>query len=118
MAGEDGRWLPATANASTGGTVLVTSPEVQSPKYVRYGWRNAPPLTCSILTVCRPPRSLPRTPFRPHEPLVLELLSEEVSREAPTGILAKPEGVHLQCWFEVSERASSHSLPGSPSSPE
>lgn len=41
VAGEDGRFLPAMARID-GATVLATSPEVQRPKYVRYGWQNVP----------------------------------------------------------------------------
>jgi sialate O-acetylesterase len=41
VAGEDRRFVPATARID-GPSVLVSSPQVQRPKYVRYGWANAP----------------------------------------------------------------------------
>jgi sialate O-acetylesterase len=41
IAGDDGRFV--TANAQIDGkTVVVSSPQVSEPKYVRYGWANAP----------------------------------------------------------------------------
>jgi sialate O-acetylesterase len=41
VAGEDRRWAPATARIE-GATVVVASPKVATPKYVRYGWANYP----------------------------------------------------------------------------
>ena len=41
VAGEDRHFAPATARID-GTTVVVTNPSVSAPKYVRYGWRNAP----------------------------------------------------------------------------
>jgi len=41
VAGEDGRFVKATASID-GGTVVVSSPQVAAPKHVRYGWANAP----------------------------------------------------------------------------
>ncbi len=43
IAGSDGKFQPASAQIE-GETVLLTSPGVSSPKYVRYGWSNAPVL--------------------------------------------------------------------------
>jgi sialate O-acetylesterase len=41
IAGDDGRFLAATARID-GQTVLVANARVAEPKYVRYGWANAP----------------------------------------------------------------------------
>lgn len=41
IAGNDRHFVPASARID-GKTVLVSSPEVAAPKYVRYGWQNAP----------------------------------------------------------------------------
>jgi sialate O-acetylesterase len=41
VAGEDHHFVPATARVE-GLSVLVSSPQVERPKYVRYGWANAP----------------------------------------------------------------------------
>jgi sialate O-acetylesterase len=41
IAGDDGRFVTATARID-GQTVLVTNAKVAEPKYVRYGWANAP----------------------------------------------------------------------------
>jgi sialate O-acetylesterase len=41
VAGEDHRFAPAEARID-GESVLVSSPQVTDPKYVRYGWANAP----------------------------------------------------------------------------
>ena len=41
IAGDDGRFVPATARVD-GRTVVVSSAQVAEPKYVRYGWANAP----------------------------------------------------------------------------
>lgn len=41
IAGNDGRFVPAAARVD-GKTVVVSSAKVASPKYVRYGWANAP----------------------------------------------------------------------------
>jgi sialate O-acetylesterase len=41
IAGDDGRFVSAAARID-GKTVLVASPQVAEPRYVRYGWANAP----------------------------------------------------------------------------
>jgi sialate O-acetylesterase len=41
IAGEDCRFVSATARID-GQTVMVVNPEVREPKWVRYGWANAP----------------------------------------------------------------------------
>ena len=41
IAGDDGRFVAASAHID-GNTVVVSSPSVSEPKYVRYGWANAP----------------------------------------------------------------------------
>jgi sialate O-acetylesterase len=41
VAGDDHRFVRAAAHID-GKTVVVTSPQVQAPRYVRYGWANAP----------------------------------------------------------------------------
>lgn len=41
IAGADHRFVPATARI-VGETVVVSNPQVPHPKYVRYGWANAP----------------------------------------------------------------------------
>jgi sialate O-acetylesterase len=41
IAGNDGRFVTATARID-GKTVVVGSAKVAEPKYVRYGWANAP----------------------------------------------------------------------------
>jgi sialate O-acetylesterase len=60
VAGDDGHFFPAAA-AIQGATVLATSPQVQSPKYVRYGWRNAP--TVNLFNS----DGLPASPFTSEE---------------------------------------------------
>lgn len=45
VAGADHKFVPATArieHSSFGDTVLVSSPQVTDPEFVRYGWANAP----------------------------------------------------------------------------
>lgn len=44
IAGEDGRYVSANARID-GKTVVVRSAKVPEPKYVRYGWANAPVLS-------------------------------------------------------------------------
>jgi sialate O-acetylesterase len=41
IAGGDHQFVPAEAHID-GASIVVSSPQVQSPKYVRYGWKNAP----------------------------------------------------------------------------
>jgi sialate O-acetylesterase len=41
IAGSDGRFVAASARVD-GNTVVVSSARVVDPKYVRYGWANAP----------------------------------------------------------------------------
>jgi sialate O-acetylesterase len=41
VAGEDEKFFPASAQID-GQTVVVSSPQVREPKYVRYGWANYP----------------------------------------------------------------------------
>ena len=41
IAGDDRRFVKAAARID-GNTVVVASPQVQAPSYVRYGWENAP----------------------------------------------------------------------------
>jgi sialate O-acetylesterase len=41
IAGDDRRFVTADARID-GSSVIVSSPQVQKPKYVRYGWKNAP----------------------------------------------------------------------------
>ena len=41
IAGDDGRFVTAAARID-GETVVVSNPQVADPKYVRYGWANAP----------------------------------------------------------------------------
>jgi sialate O-acetylesterase len=41
IAGDDAHFAPATARID-GSTVVVTNPQMADPKYVRYGWANAP----------------------------------------------------------------------------
>jgi sialate O-acetylesterase len=41
IAGDDGRFVTAAARID-GMTVVVGNPSVADPKYVRYGWANAP----------------------------------------------------------------------------
>lgn len=41
VAGADHKFVPATARID-GETVVVSSPKVQAPEFVRYGWANAP----------------------------------------------------------------------------
>ena len=42
IAGEDQKFVPATATMSKGGRIEVSSPEVKEPKAVRYAWKNMP----------------------------------------------------------------------------
>jgi sialate O-acetylesterase len=41
IAGDDGRFVSASARVE-GDSVVVSNPEVAAPRYVRYGWANAP----------------------------------------------------------------------------
>ena len=56
IAGDDHRFVPATARID-GRSVILTSPAVKAPKYVRYGWRNAP--TVNLFNSA----GLPASPF-------------------------------------------------------
>ncbi len=58
VAGEDGKWRPATARIENSNTVIVSSPEVQMPVAVRYLWENNP--TASLYNGA----GLPASPFR------------------------------------------------------
>ena len=57
IAGEDRRFHPATATI-TGEKVLLSSPDVQRPVAVRYGWAGNP--ICNLINASR----LPAVPFR------------------------------------------------------
>jgi sialate O-acetylesterase len=56
VAGVDGKFVPATATID-GNTVVVTSPGVAEPIYVRYGWANSP--ECNLFSGI----GLPASPF-------------------------------------------------------
>jgi len=56
IAGADGRFVPATARID-GKTVMVSSAKVADPKFVRYGWANAPVINLYNL------EGLPASPF-------------------------------------------------------
>lgn len=56
VAGKDGKYVSATA-AIDGTTILVSSPEVSAPVYVRYGWANSP--QCNLFNG----EGLPASPF-------------------------------------------------------
>ncbi|MGC2161151.1 MAG: sialate O-acetylesterase [Silvibacterium sp.] len=56
IAGEDHNFVPATARID-GETVLVSSPQVSNPQYVRYGWANYP--TVNLFNAA----GLPASPF-------------------------------------------------------
>jgi sialate O-acetylesterase len=56
IAGVDGKFSPATATIE-GATVLVTSPSVSEPVFVRYGWANSP--QCNLFNG----EGLPASPF-------------------------------------------------------
>lgn len=56
VAGADGKFAPATAKIE-GESVLVTSPSVPEPLYVRYGWANSP--QCNLFDA----EGLPASPF-------------------------------------------------------
>ncbi|HEV7403445.1 MAG TPA: sialate O-acetylesterase [Chthoniobacteraceae bacterium] len=57
IAGEDKKWVPATAKIE-GGKVIVSSPEVPKPAAVRYAWENNP--VCNLYNGA----GLPASPFR------------------------------------------------------
>jgi sialate O-acetylesterase len=57
VAGTDGKFVPATA-AIEGETILVSSPLVEEPVSVRYGWANSP--ECNLFNG----EGLPASPFR------------------------------------------------------
>jgi sialate O-acetylesterase len=44
LAGEDHHFAPATAQVDKD-TIIVASPTIEHPRYVRYAWENAPPAT-------------------------------------------------------------------------
>jgi sialate O-acetylesterase len=56
IAGEDGKWLPATAKID-GETIVATSPAVPHPVAIRYGWANSP--QCNVFNG----EGLPASPF-------------------------------------------------------
>ncbi len=56
VAGTDGKFVPATAKID-GATVIVGSPQVTAPKFVRYGWANSP--KCNLYNQ----QNLPASPF-------------------------------------------------------
>jgi sialate O-acetylesterase len=60
VAGDDHHFSPAKARID-GATVVLTSAAVPSPKYVRYGWENAPVLNLFNA------RGLPASPFTSEE---------------------------------------------------
>lgn len=57
VAGEDRRWFPASARID-GATVIVASPQVPAPRYVRYAWENFPGVNLYNA------ENLPAAPFR------------------------------------------------------
>ncbi len=57
VAGENGNWKPATPRLE-GMTVIVSSPDVPEPRYVRYAWADNPPSTLYNA------EGLPASPFR------------------------------------------------------
>jgi sialate O-acetylesterase len=56
VAGEDGRFMPASAHIE-GDTVVAASNAVSEPKFVRYGWANSP--QCNLFNG----EGLPASPF-------------------------------------------------------
>lgn len=56
VAGADGKFMPATA-VIDGGNVVVSSPDVNEPRQVRYGWANSP--QCNLFN----DEGLPASPF-------------------------------------------------------
>jgi len=60
IAGPDGRYVPAQARIE-GPTVVVSAPDVQDPRSVRYGWADNPPV--SLYNGA----GLPASPFRSAE---------------------------------------------------
>ena len=60
IAGDDHHFVEATARIE-GSTVLVSSPKIAAPKYVRYGWQNAP--VVNLFNSAR----LPASPFTSEE---------------------------------------------------
>jgi sialate O-acetylesterase len=56
VAGEDGKFIPATAQID-GATVVASSPDVPEPVLVRYGWANSP--ICNLFNG----EGLPASPF-------------------------------------------------------
>jgi sialate O-acetylesterase len=60
IAGEDGKFVPAMATIEAG-SVMVSAAAVPNPKYVRYGWQNAP--TVNLFNS----DGLPASPFTSEE---------------------------------------------------
>jgi len=56
VAGADRKFVPATATVD-GTSVVVSSPHVTEPRYVRYGWANSP--ACDLFNA----EGLPASPF-------------------------------------------------------
>lgn len=56
VAGTDGHFVPATARIE-GTTVIASSPQVEQPIYIRYGWANSP--ACNLFNA----EGLPASPF-------------------------------------------------------
>ncbi len=61
VAGSDGKWIAASARIE-GETVVASSPDVQEPVAVRYGWANSP--QCNLFNG----EKLPASPFRSPQP--------------------------------------------------
>ncbi len=61
IAGDDGKFVNATAEIIDANHVRVQSPEVPAPKYVRYGWADFP------LGNLWDGAGLPASPFRTDE---------------------------------------------------
>lgn len=60
IAGDDRKFIAATARID-GDTVVVSSPQITNPKFVRYGWENAP--TVDLFNS----ENLPASPFTSEE---------------------------------------------------
>ena len=59
IAGDDGRFVPAAQ--IEGASIAVSNPQVARPRYVRYGWENAPVLNLFNSA------GLPASPFTSEE---------------------------------------------------
>ena len=102
VCGDDGMFFPATAeiselsNPNSANLIKVSSPEVESPKYVRYAWS---PFPTPPVNFCNG-EGQPASPFSTQQDK--ELFQQNVRRQSPNVLLIVSEdnSEHLGCYGE------------------